>query len=111
MAVVNSPTAGLTVGAMRKMFAVHGIPQKCVTENGPCFISQEFAHFMESNGVDLIHSTPYHPATNDLADKSVQTVKNGLSRQGREHSMEERFAAFLLTYRVTPQSTTGIAPY
>ena len=68
---------------MLKMFVVHGIPQKCVTDDGLCFISQQFAQFMKSNGVDLIHSTLYPSAANGLAEKAVQTLKNGLARQGR----------------------------
>ena len=91
------------------MFAMHGVPQACVTDNGPCFAAREF-EFMKSNGVELMHSTPYHPATNGLAEKAVQTVKLGVARQNKSRSLEERLASFLLTYRVTPHSTTHTAP-
>ena len=95
---------------MRRMFATHGIPQKCVTDNGPCFASKEFTTFLETNRVESVRSTPYHPATNGLAEKAVQTVKQGIAKQRGSRPLEEKLLAFLLTYRVTPHCTTGVTP-
>ena len=108
--VTYSQTASATVNAMRRMFATHGIPQKCVTDNGPCFASKEFTTFLETNGVESVRSTPYHPATNGLAEKAVQTVKQGIAKQRGSRPLEEKLLAFLLTYRVTPHCTTGVTP-
>ena len=52
---------------------------------------------------------PYHPASNGLAERAVQIVKKGL-RKIAHGSMRTRLAQVLLTYRLTPQSTTGISP-
>ena len=46
-----------------------------VTDNGPCFVSEEFEIFLAKNGVKHITTAPYHPATNGLAERAVQTVK------------------------------------
>ena len=49
-----------------------------VSDNGPQFVSEEFAKFMKSNGIHHIRSAPYHAATNGLAERMVETFKNSL---------------------------------
>ena len=44
-----------------------------------------------------------------LAERSVQTYKNGLKRI-TDGSLETRLNQFLFKYRITPQSTTGLSP-
>ena len=64
---------------------------------------------MQANGIKHITSAPYHPATNGLAEKAVQTMKQGI-RQMQNGSIEEKLAKFLFKYRITPHSTTGVSP-
>ena len=45
---------------------------------------------------------------NGLAERAVQTFKSTVSKL--EGSINVRLARFLLTYRVTPQTTTGLSP-
>ena len=54
-----------------------------------------------------LHHT--HPASNGLAERAVQIVKNGLKRD-RNGTIYDRMARILFNYRVLPQSTTGISP-
>ena len=64
---------------------------------------------MKQNGIVHVTSAPYHPATNGLAEKGVQTRKQGLQKvQGA--SMQERLSKFLFKYRLMPHPTTGVAP-
>jgi hypothetical protein len=66
---------------------------------------------MKSNGVKHITSAPYHPATNRLAERSVQTFKQALrSMDENSKPIEGKLAKFLITYRNTPYSTTGESP-
>lgn len=77
--------------------------------NGPAFISQEFEEFLIQNGVHHIRTAAYHPASNGLAERSVQTFKNGMKRlQGG--TLHTRLAQFLFSYRTTPHTTTGVSP-
>ena len=57
------------------------LPQikRIVTDNGPSFISTEFNGWCHAKGIKLVHSTPFHPAGNGLAERKIQTVKSFLS--------------------------------
>ena len=71
-------TSTTTINKLRHLFSIHGLPQIIVSDNGTCFTSDEFRQFMENNGVRHIKSAPYHPATNGLAERAVQTFKRTL---------------------------------
>ena len=107
--VMQSITATKTVEELRTIFATHGLPQKVVTDNGPTFTSSEFQDFMSKNGIKLIHSAPYHPSTNGLAERAVQSFKLGIKRI-QSGSIQERLSKYLFKYRITPHSTTGVSP-
>ena len=107
--VVNSTSAEVTIKKMRATFATLGLPQILVTDNAPQFTSAQFAQFTKNNGIKHVTSSPYHPSTNGLAERMVQTFKEGM-RQQKTGSIETRTARFLFAYRNTPQSTTGVSP-
>ena len=109
--IMSSTTSAHTISALREMFAHFGLPQQVVSDNGPQFTSEQFAHFMAVNGVKHIQTSPYHPASNGAAERLVQTVKQGLRSALRKGvSLDQALQAILLRYRTTPQSTTGVSP-
>eukprot|EP00731_Ephydatia_muelleri_P001907 Em0001g1907a len=107
--VMKSISSSAIIEKLRSIFAIHGLPDKLVTDNGPAFISSEFKTFMDYNGIVHIRSAPYHPSTNGLAERAVQTLKDGL-RCIKDGTIETRLARFLSKYRLTPHSTTGLSP-
>ena len=106
---VHSATTSATLECLRRTFAIHGIPETIVTDNGSCFTSEEFATCMLNNGIHHICVAPYHPASNGMAERAVQTFKQGFTKM-REGTIETRVSRFLFRYRNTPQSTTRISP-
>ena len=54
-------------------------------------------------------SSPYHPSTNGLAEKSIQIFKEGMKKQ-KTGTIETRVSRFLFAYRNTPHSTTNVSP-
>ena len=62
----------------RTLFSQFSIPEVLVTDDGSCFVSEEFKTFLSKNGIKHITSAPFHPATNGLAKHAVQIVKKGL---------------------------------
>ena len=56
-------------------------------------------------------SSPYHPKTNGLAERFVQTFKSAMkSAEYDEGKLQKKLANFLIAYRNAPQSTTGESP-
>ena len=53
-----------------------------------------------------IKVAPKHPASNGLAERSVQSVKEGLKKM-TTGSLDTKFARFLFKNRNIPHSTTG----
>jgi len=108
---MSSTTAAQTITMLRQIFATHGIPEQLVSDNGPQFTSSEFAEFCKSNGVKHIRVSPYHPASNGLAERMVQTFKQSMKKTAKDNvPLQRRLANFLLSYRTTPQATTNVAP-
>ena len=106
---VHSATTSATLECLRRTFAIHGIPETIVTDNGSRFTSEEFATCMLNNGIQHICVAPYHPASNGMAERAVQTFKQGFTKM-REGTIETRVSRFLFRYRNTPQSTNRIPP-
>ena len=104
---VNSATSSVTIDKMRSTFASHGLPEIVVSDSGSNFASSEFKSFLQKNGIKHITSAPYHPSTNGLVERALQT--QGMKKQG-DGSVDTNLARFLLIYRITPQSTTGESP-
>ncbi|PIK60152.1 hypothetical protein BSL78_02966 [Apostichopus japonicus] len=81
---MNTTTSTATINVLRTLFARYGLPIQLVSDNGPQFRSEEFQNFLKSNGVDHTLTPPYHPATNGLAERNVQTFKNAFAKSSGE---------------------------
>ena len=102
-------TSEATVRMLRTCFARFGLPISIVSDNGPCFKSEEFSRFVTMNGIHHICTAPYRPSTNGLAENMVKTFKNYYKTSGGGN-VQERLDKFLFRYRVIPHTTTGVSP-
>ena len=99
---MTSTTSAKTIAALRHLFAAYGLPEQVVTDNGPQFTSDEFQAFMLNNAIQHTRCAPYHPASNGLAERFVQTFKHAMKASEKQaHSLSHCLANFLLTYRST----------
>ena len=106
---MNSTDAVQTIKAISNVFATHGLPEQIVTDNGPQFSAGKFQNFCRSNGIIHTFSPPFHPRSNGLAERFVDTFKRAM-KKGDASSEEQRRQLFLFTYRTTPHSTTKKTP-
>jgi len=108
---MKTTTTTANIQELWNLFSTFGLPEQVVSDNGPQFISSEFAQFLKSNGVKHIKSAPYHPSMNGMAERFVQSFKKAMmSSDSQPYPFEERLATFLLLYRTTIHPTTNATP-
>lgn len=106
---VSSTATAATWECLRKSFSVHGFPEMIVSDNGQCFVSEASKDFMTKNGITHVTSPPYHPPSNGLAERAVQTFKD-LMKKSLGNTLETKLHRALFNYHITPQSITGLSP-
>ena len=81
--IVNSATSQATIECLRMIFARFGLPEVMVTDNGACFASSEFQGYAQCNSIKHVHNiiASYHPSSNGLAERAVQTIKLRIKKQ------------------------------
>ncbi|KAE8737165.1 hypothetical protein FOCC_FOCC017374, partial [Frankliniella occidentalis] len=107
--VVANLTAECLITHMRYIFAEYGLPGLIVSDNGRQLVSKDFETFLRRNGVRHITSPPWHPSSNGLAERTVQSFKK-LLRRFTEGDVHARVARALWAMRTRPSTTTGKSP-
>jgi len=94
---LRNVASSTVIRAMKRIFARHGIPNTCISDNGPLFDCPEFSRFACDYGFALVKSSPYHSRGNGKAESAAKIAKNILqkSREGDPYIA-------LLAYRNTP---------
>ncbi|KAL5249516.1 hypothetical protein ACHWQZ_G018395 [Mnemiopsis leidyi] len=99
------------IRVLRDIFCRFGLPYTLVSDNGPQFISAEFKLFTQNNGIKHIHSPTYSPKSNGSCERLVDSWKRSMKKSYETcKDLDLNNAKFLINYRNTPNSVTGIAP-
>ncbi len=106
---VSAATSQGTIDKMSSSFATHGLPEVLVTDNGSVFNTLESEEFLLRHGIRHVTSAPYHPATNGLAERAVQTFKTAMKKM-TSGSIQSKLQRFLSRYWITPHTTTDRPP-
>ena len=92
------------INVLKQNFARHGIPEKLISDNGPCYASQLFTEFAKAYQFDHVTSSPRYPRSNGMSERAVQTVKKLLKKAKK--SGNDPYLA-LLELRNTPIDGLG----
>jgi hypothetical protein len=92
---LRNETADDVIRVLKSIFARHGVPMTCVSDNGPCYSSAQFAEFARSYGFSHQTSSPRYAQANGASERAVQTAKSLIKKAA------DPFLA-LLSYRSTP---------
>ncbi|XP_055711433.1 uncharacterized protein K02A2.6-like [Phlebotomus papatasi] len=106
--VVRAQSSVEVIKVFRDLFATHGIPAEVCSDNGRAFVSEEMKEFWCSHGIKHFTVAPYHPSSNGLAERMVQSVKDKLKKL--DGDIESRVRELLMNQHTTPHATTGKSP-
>jgi transposase InsO family protein len=59
-----------------RILCLHGVPKTIISDQGPQFISHLWEKLHASLGTHLIHSSDYHPQTNDQTERVNQILED-----------------------------------
>ena len=103
IAKLDNQSSKNTITYLQSQFSRYGIPDQLISDNGPQFISAEFAEFSHKYGFTHTTSSPQYPQANGEAERAVQTVKHLLTKA------KDPYKA-LMDYRNTPLEEINLSP-
>ena len=77
---MSTATSPAIINKLKAIFARHGIPKKLVSDNGPQFSAQEFAHFAKVWDFSHVTSSSTYPKSISLVERSVHIAKQLLKK-------------------------------
>ncbi|XP_070385773.1 uncharacterized protein [Dermacentor albipictus] len=80
-----------------------------MSDNGLAFASTEYLAWLAKNGIRGMMVPPYHPASNDVAKRVVQTIKDNL-KKSLTGNFQTQIARIPFQYRTMPHKVTGHGP-
>ncbi|KAL9987013.1 hypothetical protein ACROYT_G001247 [Oculina patagonica] len=111
MEFTKSTTSETIVSILSKIFVTHGLPLSLRTDNGPQFVSDYFEKYLEENGIEHRKTTPLWPQANGEIERQNRSILKRLRiAQAEGRNWKSEMDNFLVMYRSTPHSTTGVSP-
>jgi len=96
---------------LMEVFSVFGIPDVIKSDNGPAFISHDFAAFAKRMGFTHQKITPIYPPANGGVERVMKDVNKVVRcAQINDTPIEAAIRAYLKQYHATPNSMTLLTP-
>lgn len=111
LAEIKSTAAQLVCPILDTIFAHHGRPEIIRSDNGPPFKGKKFEDFCQNRGIAHRRVMPLWPNANGQVECFMRTLKKRVQTATVAGSnWKTGIHQFLLNYRASPHSTTGVAP-
>ena len=99
------------IEGLTPIFTRYGYPLSLKLDNAPQFVSEEFEAFVTEHGIDHRKFTPLWPQANGEVERQNRTLLKSLKiAEAKGKKWKEELNKFLLAYRTTPHSSTGVTP-
>jgi hypothetical protein len=109
----KSASHKVIIGFLEDLITRFGCPSKIVTDNATAFGSEPLVKFCEQFRIKMIHSTPYYPQGNGLAESSNKSLIRIIKRplEGSKKAWHSRLKFALWADRVTTKRSIGVSPF
>ena len=109
--IMKTTTAEKTISVLSKVFARHGLPVTVSSDNGPQFISKEFAAYMKESGIKHHLVTPKWPQANgEVERQNASLVKRMKIAQAEGGDWKTEILKYVAQYRAKPHPCTRKSP-
>ena len=99
------------ISRLKTTFSRYGAPYTMITDNGSQFMDHSFECFLKDYGVEHSTSPPLWPRANGEVERQNRTLLHAMqTAQVEGKDWRQELYIFLMAYRTTPHSTTGISP-
>ena len=96
---------------LRTIFARNRVPKTIVTDNAPEFRDESLESGLRKIGCMPYKTPPYHPQSNGIVERMVQTVKMGLKAFSHFNQNIEAYVPYLLlSYQTVPHADRKQSP-
>ena len=89
----------MVINKLKNHFARYGIPDTIVSDDGPQYVSHEFAKFCKAWDIIHVTSSPYNSKANGTAESAVKTCKQ-IMRKWKDACSDPYLA--IVDHRNTP---------
>lgn len=111
--VLRDSSTRCIIESLRNIFARFGFPKHLISDNGTCFTSHEFEHFLESTRTVHRKSSVFFPQSNGLIERFHSTLKTRLRKLFHDNNLTLNTAIDRILYdiRSCPHEMTGQTPF
>ena len=103
----SQSNANKVVSLLKEMFSEHGIPKVLCSDNGPQYVSAQFANFCISWGITHKTSSLHYPQSRGFAEACIKSIKHAL-QQAKYSGANPQLT--LLALQATPIDTKLPSP-
>lgn len=96
---LETTVSNTVIRYLKELFAVHGVPKKFYSDNGPQYSSRLFEVFADEWEFSHVTSSPRYPQSNGFCERMVGVVKSIL-KKAKMAGTDPKIA--LMCYRSTP---------
>ena len=101
--ILKSTVASKVISSLEEMFAQHGLPESLMSDNGPQFISAEFAEYMVQQGIRHHKVTAKWPKGNGEVERQNSSLLKRLQiAHAEEKDWKRELNIYLAAYRALP---------
>ena len=109
--IMRSTTSQKMIEALTPIFTRYGYPFSLKSDNAPQFVSEDFETFLAGHGIQQRKSPPIWPQANGEVERQNMTLLKSLKiAEAEGKAWKDELNKFLLAYRTTPHSSTGVTP-
>ena len=103
---LESETTETVTKVLNNIFRKFGLPEKIISDNGPCFRSNNFRRFCDQLDTRHVTYSPYYHQSNGRAERAVATIEQILKKSASDMDITKA----LTSYLDTPVSDTLPSP-